>query len=120
MNKNNFIEHLRAIADILQPMTPVGLVRWDGHQYVTENDEAAADPQVTIWWSVLRTIAGLIEAQESPISPAQRELLRRTLFGTMGSLHDLRFPSGAAWVPADAIQKMEAEVALLYKSFKEL
>ena len=95
MNKQKFIKQLRDTAEVLQPLTRVmspGSATWDGTSYVkgkAERPHASA----LAWWSILSTIADLIEAQDSPISSKQISYLSRILFGGMGSLNDLSVDS---------------------------
>ncbi len=40
------------------------------------------------WSAVLTVVAALCEAQDGELSPAQRQVMRKELFGGMGSLAD--------------------------------
>ena len=87
----DFIRALRGIADELEPFiqsTTPGASTWSGTAYVANEEIKNPDPYALAWWSTLRTIADLIEAQECPLSTNQLSYLKRTLFGGMGSLLD--------------------------------
>lgn len=96
MNVEKFIEQLRSIAEDLMPLTlsvSSNAAMWDGTKYVTDvkADVKAADPAALVWHSVLTTVAELMEAQEAPLTPRQREYLQSLLFGGMRSLNDVAF-----------------------------
>ncbi len=90
MKTEDLIETLRATARVLQPFTldvGPGSRVWDGRRYV-ESIGRRADPQSRMWWSVLNTIAAMLEGQGAPITPEQLSYLSRELFGGMGSFVD--------------------------------
>jgi hypothetical protein len=95
MNETEFIKQLRATADLLKPLTCSSSTAWkvwDGTAYVKSDGKTRTlDPYALAWWTALRTIAELIEAQDSPVSSKQIAYLKSTLFGGMGSLNDLSF-----------------------------
>src|SRR5580658_1762452 len=94
MNKSAFIKQLRATANELTPLAKsavAGGLAWNGTEYAKADDIRSFDPNAHSWQVVLRAIADLLEAQESPFSQKQIEYLKRILFGGMGSLNDLSF-----------------------------
>ncbi len=96
MNKSSFLKQLRETAEVLRPLTQrasLSSATWDGSQYAKNEKVISPDPFALSWWSRLHTIADLIEAQESSLSPNQMAYLHRVLFGGMGSLQDLSFGS---------------------------
>lgn len=100
MNKTEFIKQLRATAEILKPLThssSTATKLWNGTAYVKNDSRAGTpEPYALAWWTMLRTIADLIEAQDSPISSQQMAYLKNVLFGGMGSLNDLSFQNAEA------------------------
>jgi hypothetical protein len=107
MNRAEFVNHLRATAAAIKPLTestPPGAKTWDGKQYSSATVKYA-DPYALSWWSTLSVIAALIEAQDCPVSEAQRSYLDRTLFGGMGSLNDLYFDPRALGALADTVNR---------------
>jgi hypothetical protein len=117
MNKTALIKQLREAAEILEPLTrsphPAARV-WNGATWAKPDANAkSADPYALAWWMALRTIASLLEAQDSPISSQQISYLHKELFGGMGSFNDLSFPT------ADSINiQLRAKRQELYSSFK--
>jgi hypothetical protein len=112
-----FVKQLRDTATELQPLThsaSPNSATWDGMNYV-KGEERGPDPYALAWWSILCTIADLLEAQEAPLSPKQIEYLRSVLFGGMGSLNDL-------WLKdADKInQRLEESRHRLWLSFEDV
>jgi len=107
MNKAEFTKQLRATAEALGPLTKSvipGSRVWNGTSYVKNEAKAREpDPYALAWWMALRTIADLIEAQDSPLSTKQIAYLSNVLFGGMGSLNDLSFKN------ADAINILLAQ-----------
>lgn len=118
MNKTEFIRQLRATAEVLEPLTHSSSTAWkvwNGNAYVKNDGKAAdtLDPYALAWWTALRTIAELIEAQDSPPSSKQIAYLQRVLFGGMGSLNDLSFRN------ADAINiRLQRKRGELFAAFK--
>lgn len=91
MDKNKLVTHLRTTADELQPLTQgsvPGAAIWDGEKYV-RGETKNPDPYALAWWSTLRAIAAMVEAQECALSSDQIAYLKSTFFGGMGSLSDL-------------------------------
>jgi len=114
-SRARFRRVLRDTATELKPLTQSALpnsAAWDGMNYVT-GVERAPDPYALAWWSILCTIADLLEAQESPLSPKQIEYLRRVLFGGMGSLNELSFRG-----VANINQRLEVSRHRLWLSFE--
>jgi hypothetical protein len=116
MNKTEFIKQLRETAKVLEPLTQStlpGTRFWDGTSYVkSEANAKVPDPYALAWWMALRSIAGLMEAQDSPISSQQAAYLKSMLFSGMGSLNDLSFRN------ADAINsRLNEKRGDLYTSF---
>jgi len=94
MQKITLINHLRAMARDLEPLTRAaapGDMAWDGKEYRKVTSEAHPDPYALAWWSKLNTLADMIDHQDSELSPKQLSYLQRALFGGMGSLNDLWF-----------------------------
>jgi hypothetical protein len=122
MNKAEFINQLRSIAEELKPLmrsVSLGALTWDGTSYVKSTATKVPDPYALAWWSKLLTIAALIEAQESPLSPKQIAYLTNDLFGGMGSLTDLSFDPKASGTIATAInERLNQKRHALFASFK--
>jgi hypothetical protein len=122
MNKAEFIKQLRSTAEELKPLTlsiSPGAAAWDGKSYV-KGVAKAPDPYALAWWSILGTIADLVEAQESPLSSKQIAYLNRVLFGGMGSLNDLSFDAKAFDNVANAInERLNQKRHILFASFKD-
>jgi hypothetical protein len=97
MSKTELIKQLRKTADVLEPLTKSampGAKIWDGNSYVAVDANAkpkTPEPYALAWWFTLRSIADLIEAQDSPLTERQIARLEKMLFGGMGSLNDLSF-----------------------------
>jgi hypothetical protein len=90
MSKVEICCGLRAIAECLQPLTrsvAPGSAVWDGSRYVHQ-EVKSPDPYALAWWSILTTMADLIEHQECALSRNQLSHMKRLLFGGMGSLND--------------------------------
>jgi hypothetical protein len=119
MNKADF-NQLRSTAEELRPLTQstsIGAAIWDGTKYV-RGDVKAPDAFALAWWSILNTIADLLEAQDSPLSDNQINYLTRVLFGGMGSFNDLFFDPKFMGDAANAINERLAEKRhLLFKIF---
>ena len=60
-------------------MTP-GTLAWNGTKYA-ESEEKKAEPYALAWWSILTTLAELIDCQETPVSEREIAYLNRLLFG---------------------------------------
>jgi len=98
MNKSEFVRQLRIAAEELKPLTvsvSPDAATWNGVSYV-RGEAKSPNPYALAWWSILNTVADLLEAQETSISPKQIAYLDRTLFGGMGSFNDLSFPEAHA------------------------
>jgi len=121
MNKAEFIKQLRSTAEELKPLTQSalpGAATWDGTSYV-KGEAKAPDPYALAWWSILGTIADLIEAQESPLSPKQIAYLTRVLFGGMGSLNDLSFDPKSLKNASMVNERLDQKRHVLFASFKD-
>jgi hypothetical protein len=117
--KDHFADLLDETAEILKPLivsAPIGV--WNGKEYAPTGVERVADANATMWWGSLRTMAGLLRAQNSPLSTEQIELIRRSLFGGMGSLADLRFGERRTHgLPKDTNARLDAALKKLWESF---
>ena len=122
MNKTEFVNQLRAIAEVLTPLTQAvapGAMVWNGTEYA-KAEERKPNPYALAWWSSLTAIAELIEAQETPLSTKQLSYLDRFLFGGMGSLNDLSFDLKSSGVSADLVNKrLHERRPTLFASFHE-
>jgi len=102
--KNSFIDLLHAAAGVLAKFAETsasgGLI-WSGTAYV-QSSNAKFDPYAAKWWSILTAVAGLLDAQDTPLSPRQREYLSRLLFGGMGSFND--FALDESWLGSEAVR----------------
>lgn len=90
MNKDELIRGLRNLAEELKPFTQevkTGGRVWNGTTYA-QTAPRHADPYALMWWGILTSIAELLEAQDAPASEKQVTLLRKKLFGGMGSFND--------------------------------
>ena len=91
MKKKAFIEELRSAGEILKPFIEshdAGSQKWDGSTYTKADKTKKPDPYALAWWSTLRTMADMLEAQESEITEKQKEYIQHELCGGMGSLSD--------------------------------
>ena len=89
--KKELIKELRNTGEILKPFIEsydAGSQRWDGSTYIKADKTKKPDPYALAWWSKLRTMADMLEAQESEITEKQKEYIRHELCGGMGSLSD--------------------------------
>lgn len=122
MNKQKFVEQLRATADVLKPL--IGSMF--EILYLDKDDpgkinKLVPEPYALSWWMTLRNIASLIEAQEGPLSERQIIYLKRELFGGMGSLHDVSFLPREIGELANEINKnLRKEIEKLFLIFKDL
>lgn len=121
MNKTEFIEQLKAVAEELKPLTQAaspGAATWNGKEYV-KGGEKKPDPYALAWWSTLVSVAELIDAQEAPLSLKQIDYLDRLLFGGMGSLNDLCFDPKTSGASADLVnRRLDEKRQALFVSFK--
>lgn len=121
MNKTEFIKQLRDTAAEIKPLTEAtsaGALVWDGIKYA-KGEVKQADAYALSWWSILGTIADLIEAQESPLSQRQLAYIERVLFGGMGSLNDLYFDPKTLGARARAInERLKQKRHALFAAFK--
>lgn len=87
-----FIKLLQAIASILAQFSDTsgapGALKWDGQAY-TPTKAGPSDLVAAKWWGILTALAGVLDAQATPITAEQKRYLDRVLFGGMGSLNDL-------------------------------
>jgi hypothetical protein len=124
MNKKQFIEALRDTAAALTPLTETvspGAASWRGTEYVKATRHMRADPYALAWWSILCTMADLVEAQEAPLSVEQIKYIEKILFGGMGSLNDLYFDSKELGAIAEMVNKgLDEQRHDLYAVFKGL
>jgi hypothetical protein len=120
MNKTEFVKQLRETAAEIKPLTEAvapGAVVWNGTEYV-KGEPKEPDPYALSWWSILLTIADLIEAQESPLSSKQIEYIERTLFGGMGSLNDLHFDPKTVGARAEIVnERLDQKRHVLFATF---
>ncbi|MFA5252426.1 MAG: hypothetical protein WC454_07565 [Phycisphaerae bacterium] len=119
MDKKQFVEKLRKTAEILKPFIEsykAGALKWDGIAYVKTDKTKKPDPYALAWWSILCTIADLLDAQESEITEKQKEYIRHQLCGGMGSLADFRLDASDWGKQAEeANKKLDAIRRMLSK-----
>jgi hypothetical protein len=122
MDTADFVRQLRNTAKLLEPFSTTlssGSKKWNGAAYV-ETEATSADPAAQVWFSILTTIAALIEAQGCPVTPKQFSYLDRCLLGGMGSLNDIslgsRFGSNAA---SSTNERLDKQRRALYESFMQ-
>jgi hypothetical protein len=123
MNKSEFIKQLKETAEALKPLTESimhGTLTWNGTKYAkTESEGKKPEPYALAWWSILSTVAELIDGQETPLSEKQIAYLDRLLFGGMGSFNDLSFDPNLVGDIAKSINdRLDKERRALYASFK--
>lgn len=122
MNKTEFVKHLRDIATEIKPLTESassGAAVWNGTEYAKSGKIKKPDPYALSWWSILETIANLIEAQESPLNFKQLEYIEQVLFSGAGSLNDLYFDPKSLGDSAAAInERLNQKRSDLFSSFK--
>jgi hypothetical protein len=123
MNQIEFLKQLRATANELTPLaqsTTVGALTWNGTEYVKSDESKRPDPYALSWQTMLRAIADLIEAQNSPLTEKQIDYLEHLLFGGMGSLNDLSFdPKSCGDVAKKVNDLLDKQRRALYASFKD-
>ena len=121
MNKTEFILNLRATASEIKPLTEARSAEarvWNGTEYA-KGEARTADPYALAWWSILRTMADMLEAQESLINQKQIVYMEGVLFGGMGSLNDLYFePKSLGVLAATVNERLRKSRVDLYTSFK--
>jgi hypothetical protein len=122
MNKAEFVKQLRDTAAEIKPLTQAvapGAAIWNGTEYV-KKERREPDPYALSWWSILRTMADLIEAQESAVSSKQIAYIERTLFGGMGSLNDLYFDPRTLGPAAKTVnERLDQKRHVLFDTFKD-
>lgn len=122
--KDHFANLLDEAAEIFKPLivsASVGARIWDGTEYVPTDVERVADPTATKWWGILKTMAGLLRAQTSPLSAEQLKFIKQQLFGGMGSFQDLSFDERETHGhPNDTNARLADTVKTLWASFKVL
>ncbi|MBW8042298.1 MAG: hypothetical protein FVQ85_20180 [Planctomycetes bacterium] len=112
MKEKEFIEELRKTAKTLEPFVQsynAGSLRWNGSDYVEATKTKKPNPYALAWWSKLRTIADLLETQESKITERQKGYIRHELSGGMGSLADLWLDLGKEGTSSDETSKQLEE-----------
>ncbi|MHB1273301.1 MAG: hypothetical protein ACYCZD_11155 [Rhodanobacter sp.] len=86
-----FVKLLLVIARVLAQFSdanPSGTLKLDGSAY-TPSAGGPGDVLAAKWWGTLTGLAGILDAQATPLSAEQKNYLDRLLFGGMGSLNDL-------------------------------
>jgi hypothetical protein len=123
-SKEYFASLLDETAEILKPLivsAPVGALVWNGKEYAPTDVEQVADSTATKWWGILKTMAGLLKAQSSPLSTEQIKYIKRALFGGMGSFQDLTFDKRRTHgLPNDTNARLADAVEKLWGSFTTL
>ena len=122
MNKREFIKQLRETAETLKPLTESAMLRslnWNGTTYAKGTQEKKPKPYALAWWSILSTVAELIDAQETPLSEKQIAYLNKLLFGGMGSFNDMSFDLNSVGQIAKTIKdRLNEQRRALYECFK--
>ena len=98
MKKRELIEGLNGLAEELRPFTielSPGQRIWNGTTWALNDKTRHADRYSMAWLASLTTAAELLDAQESPLSVQQIELLKKKLFGGAGSLNDFHIDEKA-------------------------
>jgi hypothetical protein len=123
MKTAEFINQLRLTANFLQPLaktTLPGALAFDGTTYI-EAEAMTADPSAQTWWLILTTIAALLDAQESPLTPKQIAYLDRLLFGGMGSFNDIWIARDVPGTSGNTINDLlDQQRHALFESFQSL
>ena len=118
MNKREFIKQLKETAETLKPLTESampGSLNWNGSTYAKSAEEKKPEPYALAWWSILTTVAELIEGQETPLSTKQIDYLNSLLFGGMGSFNDVSFdPNSVGQIAKDINDRLEKQRSALY------
>jgi len=124
MNKREFIKQLKETAETLKPLresATLGSLIWNGTKYAKSTEEKKPQPYALAWWSILSTIAELIDAQETPLSEKQTAYLNRLLFGGMGSFNDVSFDHNSVGQIAKTINdRLDEQRHALYDCFKSV
>jgi hypothetical protein len=122
--REQFADLLDETAEIFRPLivsAPIGALVWNGKEYAPTDIEHMADPTATKWWGILKIMAALIKAQQTPLSTTQLEVIRRELFGGMTSFQDLVFDERRTHgLPEDTNTRLSAAVKRLYECFNTL
>lgn len=120
-SKEHFASLLDETAEILKPLivsAPIGSLVWNGKAYAPTDVEYVADSTATKWWDILKTMAGLLKAQTSPLSTEQIKLIKGELFGGMGSFQDLAFDErSTCGLPVNTNARLAEAVKKLWTSF---
>jgi hypothetical protein len=123
-SREHFATRLDEAAEILKPLiisAPAGALVWNGKEYAPTDVELIADPTAAKWWGILKIMAALINAQQTPLSTEQLGVIRRELFGGMTSFQDLVFDDRKTHgLPKDTNTRLSAAVSKLFESFKAL
>jgi hypothetical protein len=119
-----FIKQLKDVAAEIEPLTrdvTSDTALWNGAQWATGNTPSEPDLVAVSWWSFLVMMAGLLEAQDTPLSLKQTTFMRRQLFGSMGSLTDVSFDARRLGPRAYEINSRLAQKReTLYVTFENL
>jgi hypothetical protein len=119
MNKREFIKQLRETAETLKPLTEsamLGSLNWNGITYAKSTEEKKPEPYALAWWSILSTVAELIDAQETPLSEKQIAYLDRLLFGGMGSFNDFSLAGKTAKSVNDRLDEQRSSLYAIFKA----
>jgi hypothetical protein len=86
-----YSQALRATANMLRPFISehrAGTRIWDGVTHRRADQSRRVDPYALAWWSILKTMADLIERQNCELTKEQRDYVEHQRFGGTGSLLD--------------------------------
>jgi hypothetical protein len=122
MNKQLLITELRGAIEDMAPLaaeTGPNTRTWNGNDWVPAEPKVA-DPRALVWVAAFSIIVELVEAQTTPLSREQIAVIRRNLFGGMGSFGDVRFtPKTAGPTASDVNAKLDERRAKIYAALKE-
>lgn len=121
MNKQKLTHGLRELADILLPFAeqvgPSASV-WNGSEYVKALPKSA-DPYALMWYATLTTVADMLDAQDSDLSTRQIDYIRKSIFGTAGSLTDFFIDTNKYGQEGEsANKKLDEQTTKLFSLFK--
>jgi len=86
------VSQLREMAEQLKPFIDdivAGSKVWDGNAY-TITQPQTGDPFARVWWSVLETVADLLELDDRSLDHHHLEYIRSRFLSGMGSFADFQ------------------------------
>ncbi|HVN70149.1 MAG TPA: hypothetical protein VMU38_10940 [Candidatus Binatia bacterium] len=123
MSKQILLQELRGAVQDLEPLAAAigpNTSGWNGTEW-PNTDLKEADQEAAVWIGILTTIAGLVDAQATPLDPKQIAFIKRTLFGGMGSFADISFRAVSRSPIARGLDvKLAKRRSAIYEALKSL